>query len=127
MTLPKFTSETTYQLNDVLKTLGMPTALDLRPEGGADFRGLTDSEDLIGFYISSLIHKAKIEVNEKGTEAIAGLAMVARVKGMSNDVDFVPKVRADHPFIFMIRHRESNSVLFMGRMMNPTEADLHVF
>ena len=99
--------------------MGMPTALDPRFEGGADFRGLTDSEDLIGVYISSVIHKAFVEVNEMGTEAAAGTGQFQTVKCMSEYVDFVPEFRADHPFIFMIRHRESNSILFMGRMMNP--------
>ena len=80
--------------------------------GGADFSGITDR----GLSISKVIHQANIDVNEEGSEAAAATAVVMR-KSMSMAVMF----RADHPFIFLIRHRPTNAVLFMGRVMDPSK------
>ena len=82
--------------------------------GKADFTGI-GAEPL---QISEVIHKAFVEVNEEGTEAAAATGVVMKcAAGPSNQ----PKVfRADHPFLFFIRHRESNAVLFSGRLLDPS-------
>ncbi len=121
--LPKFRLETDYLLNDPLGILGMPSAFETPTAegGGANFRGMTLSRDWTElFFISLVIHKAFVEVNEKGTEAAAATVMDMSEAACDDElVDFIPVFRADHPFLFLIRHRESRSVLFLGRIMNP--------
>jgi serpin B len=65
-----------------------------------------------------VIHKASVDVNEEGTEAAAATAVIMGYVGMPPPV---PVFRADHPFVFVIRHNESGSILFMGRVANPVE------
>jgi serpin B len=81
----------------------------------ADFSGMDGTHDL---FISGVLHKAFIEVNEEGTEAAAATATVMVLAGMLNSPP-VEEFRADHPFIFLIRDRRTESILFVGRMTNP--------
>jgi len=106
--LPKFKFQSKFYLKKFLKTMGMQDAFDDR----ADFSAMTGRKDL---YIGKVIHQADIEVNEEGTEAAAATAVVMQRKSMSLRVTF----RADHPFIFLIRHKPTNTILFMGKVMNP--------
>ena len=80
----------------------------------ADFSGITAGPERI--YVSHVIHKAFVEVNEKGTEAAAATALVALgFAGLVRNPIFC----VDHPFLFMICHKKSNAILFMGRMLKP--------
>ena len=106
--LPRFKFQTRYYLGDYLKSMGIVEAFSDR----ADFSGMTGSKDL---YIGKVIHQADIEVNEKGTEAAAATAVVMTWKSVPMTVTF----NADRPFLFLIRHKPTNSILFMGRVMNP--------
>jgi len=90
--------------------LGMPDAFNLEK---ADFSGMNGTG---GLWISDVFHKAFIEVNEEGTEAAASTGVV-----MAHAFHIEPIFRADHPFIFFIKDNRSGSILFMGRVMNPTE------
>lgn len=80
----------------------------------ADFSGMTGKRDL---YISKVIHKAFINVGEKGTEAAAATAvtMVGAAKPSFDSEYFT----ADHPFIFLIKDNSTGSILFMGKITNP--------
>ena len=112
--LPKFKMTTDFELAEYLKKMGMPDAFSLPP---ADFSGITGVKDL---YISNVIHKAFVAVDEEGTEAAAATAVVMKL----TSVPAPPKVfRADHPFIFIIRDNHSESILFMGRVMNPEDKE----
>ena len=104
--LPRFTATSEFRLEDVLAAMGMPLAFT----GAADFSGMTGNREL---YISAVVHKAFVDVNEEGTEAAAASGVVMR-KGAT------PAFRADHPFFFLIRDRETNSILFMGRVQDPS-------
>jgi serpin B len=109
--IPKFKLETQFSLADALKELGMPRAFG----SGAEFGGMSTAEPL---NISDVIHKAFVEVDEQGTEAAAatGVIMATRAAPIQRE----PKVfRADHPFLFLIRHRDSGAVLFSGRFSQP--------
>ena len=71
-------------------------------------------------YIGAVVHKAFVKVDEKGTEAAAATAVVMAVAtGVPVLVDFTPAVRADRPFVFLIRDTRSGTVLFMGRLARP--------
>jgi serpin B len=110
--LPKFKLETRYELNGMLKTLGMKEAF---LAGKADFSGIDGGAGEL--YISLVIHKAFVDVNERGTEAAAATAVVQGA-GSANFTP-PPVFRADHPFLFLICDNSSGSILFLGRMMNP--------
>lgn len=107
--LPKFKFEANYELNDILSGMGMADAFDLPP---ADFSGISGKKDL---YITKVIHKAVIEVNEEGSEAAAATAVILGTKS----IRFKPEFKADRPFLFFIRHNATGSILFLGRVMNP--------
>jgi serpin B len=108
--LPKFTMTSEFQLNEVLHKMGM---IDAFTEA-ADFSGMNGRKDL---FISAVLHKAFVDVNEEGTEAAAATAVV--MEFMSVGPQPTPVFRADHPFLFMIRHNKTGAVLFMGRVVNP--------
>ena len=80
--------------------------------GSADFSGMDGTKSL---FISSVIHKAYIDLNEEGTEAAAATALLV---AMSVPLP-PPTFRADHPFVLMIRENSSGSILFLGRVANP--------
>lgn len=107
--LPRFKVTERLELSQVLGGLGMPSAF----KDGADFSGISGARDLV---ISAVIHKAFVEVNEEGTEAAAATGAVV---GITSVAPPKPKFRADHPFLFAIRHGKSGSVLFLGRMADP--------
>jgi len=111
--LPRFRIEAQFGLNDPLIALGMRDAFN---PGRADFSGMTGTRDL---FVSAVVHKAFIEVNEKGTEAAAATAAVMRLTAMP--VAEEPAVfRADRPFLFVLRDRASGSILFLGRVAAPS-------
>ncbi|MHC4854228.1 MAG: serpin family protein [Planctomycetota bacterium] len=110
--LPRFKFTNPFRLKDPLVALGMANAFSAH----ADFSGMTEKERLM---ISAVLHKAFIAVDEKGTEAAAAtIVMMARGGRPPRIEDPVPFV-ADHPFLFLIRHRKTNCVLFMGRVHDP--------
>jgi serpin B len=111
--LPKFSFTTQYFLNDVLKSLGIEKGFDPTQ---ANFSGMSTAitpEQRL--YISQVIHKAYIKVDEEGTEAAAATAVVINVGSVHH-----PVFRADHPFIFIIQERNTGNILFMGRVVDPT-------
>ena len=111
VSLPKFRLTGEFGLNDALSALGMPDAFH---PGKADFSGMTGTRDLA---ISAVVHKAFVEVEEKGTEAAAATAVVmARSLAIAAPP---PVFRADHPFFFLIRDLRNGSILFLGRLVRP--------
>jgi serpin B len=112
VTLPKFKMTSQFSLADALQALGMKLAFD---PGKADFSAMNEKEKL---FISAVIHKAFVDVNEEGTEAAAAtaVAMALAMAPAGEPEKFV----ADHPFLFVIRHRETGVILFMGRVADPT-------
>jgi serpin B len=108
--LPKFKVETEYELNDPLKALGMKAAF--MPER-ADFSGMSAGPEQL--HISAVVHKAHADVNEEGTVAAAATGVVVATTSFVQP----PVFRADHPFLFLIRHVPTGTVLFLGREENP--------
>ena len=109
--MPKFKFETKYFMVETLSEMGMPTAFNPTV---ADFSGMTGGRDL---FISQVIHQAFVDVNEEGTEAAAATVIVMELTTAGPMNNF----RADHPFIFIIQERETGNILFMGRVVDPTE------
>jgi hypothetical protein len=112
VSLPKFQMATSFELSQPLEALGMTDAFGLH----ADFSGISASP----LSISSVVHKAFIDVDETGTEAAAATAV-----GMETACcvgSYAPTVvfNADHPFLFLIRDTQSGSVLFMGQVADPS-------
>ena len=105
LTMPLFELESEFSLDQTLAEMGMPDAFG----AGADFSGMTGTR---GLWISEVVHKAFVSVDEQGTEAAAATAVVVEESGPI-------LVMVDRPFIFLIRDRATGAVLFLGRVMNP--------
>jgi serpin B len=112
LTLPKFKFESEFGLADQLASLGMKDAFD---PGRADFSGMTERHDL---YVSAVIHKAFVAVDEKGTEAAAATAVIVT---LASAPMFNVTLTVDRPFLFIIRDLPTGQILFMGRVLNPAQ------
>ena len=110
--LPKFKMTSEFSLKDVLESMGMPLAFSDK----ADFSRMSTEEQL---FISAVIHKAFVDVNEEGTEAAAATAIVMRATAAFPAPEEPVEFRADHPFVFLIRDNRTQSILFLGSLVNP--------
>jgi len=108
--LPRFKLTSRFSLKKTLSAMGMPDAFD---RVRADFSGMTGGRDLM---IDKVLHQAKIQVNEQGTEAAGATAVIMVPRGM---VRRPPAFRADRPFVFLIRDERTGGILFMGRVVDP--------
>ena len=108
--VPKFKMISQFGLASTLKSMGIKDAFSSK----ADFSGINGKRNL---FISAVIHKAYVEVNEEGTEAAAATGIVMRLTSVGPAR--IPVFRADHPFLFLIRDNLSGSILFIGRVANP--------
>lgn len=110
LSMPKFKFESEFSLSQTLAAMGMPVAFT----DEADFSGMTGTPDL---EISKVLHKAFVSVDEAGTEAAAATAVVMRPTGMPSDL---VHITVDRPFIFLIRDIATGTIVFIGRVMNPS-------
>ncbi len=119
LTLPKIDLKDDYKLKEDLDKMGMPLAFS----NNADFSGRIDptkQPDRYSTKLGEVIHKTVLKVDEKGTEAAAvttidEIITVGAPRKKPKKVEF----KADHPFLFLIRHNETGAILFMGRINNP--------
>jgi serpin B len=109
ITIPQFEFDSDFSLKDTLAGMGMPIAFT----ENADFSGMTGNREL---FISDVIHKAFVSVDEKGTEAAAASAVIMTLSAMPSQL---VEVTIDHPFIFLIRDIDTGAILFVGRVLNP--------
>lgn len=105
---PRFSCSTVFDLRSQLKEMGLTDAFD---PTHADFSAVTGER---GLYMETVLHQARMDVNEKGTEAAAATFGFSLL-GPGGPPVFV----ANHPFIFIIRHNPTGAILFLGRVMNP--------
>jgi len=110
LTMPKSESESEFDLKNTLADMGMPVAFS----GEADFSGMNGSRNL---YITDVVHKAFVSVDEAGTEAAAATAVIVGETSMPMEP---VTVNIDRPFTFMIRDIETGALLFVGRILNPS-------
>ena len=108
--LPRFKVEESYALVPTLQALGM---VDAFRGGAADFSGMTGRRDLV---VSKVFHKCFVEVTEEGTEAAAATGVGDSVV---TSLPFHESFRCDHPFLVLIKHIKTNSILFCGRVSSP--------
>ncbi len=109
--LPKFEFDTQFSASSMLQDLGMKRAFS----NSADFGKI--SEEKPPLTVSDVVHKARITVDETGTEAAAASGVTMEATGMRMDEPDYRKVTVDRPFVFMIRHRKTDTVLFAGRVL----------
>ncbi len=117
--LPRFSIDTRAGLNDALRALGMPLAFD----PSADFTGIHQRIPPVDqLYISTVIHQANIDVDEKGTEAAAATAVAMTTGGGCGGTSVARTItlRLDHPFLFFVRDLATGAVLFMGQVTDPS-------
>ncbi|XP_005861605.1 PREDICTED: serpin B11 [Myotis brandtii] len=107
--LPRFKLEIKYELNSLLKSLGMT---DVFHQSKADLSGMSPAK---GLYVSKVIHKSYVDVNEEGTEAAAATGDNFVMKRLPIRAQFM----ANHPFLFFIRHTGTNTILFCGKLASP--------
>jgi serpin B len=110
--LPKFKTTSQFEMSRTLKAMGMKSAFT----GAADFSGMTGDRDL---FISAVIHKAFVDVNEEGTEAAAATGVIMARSAAPIKKKKPPEFRADHPFVFLIRDNRNGGIMFLGRITNP--------
>lgn len=106
--LPKFETQTTLSLPETLQALGMVDAFD---QARADFSGMTGAPDL---FIADVVHQAAITVDEHGTEAAGGTAVVMEWRAVPETALIV-----DRPFIYALVDLDTGAILFLGRVLNP--------
>lgn len=107
VSVPRFKLDFRTDLAAILESMGMSDAFKT---GRADFSGMTGQRDL---FIDKVIHQAQIDVNEEGAEAAAATAVT--IKRGAAPAEYV----ANHPFLFLIRDKQTKSILFMGRVVHP--------
>ncbi len=107
--MPRLTMDFSKLLKNDLTALGMGIAFD------PDRADLSRISQLAGLFVTDVIHKTYVAVNEEGTEAAAVTSIVVAVKvNVPN-----PVMRIDHPFIFAIREHQSGTILFIGKVTTP--------
>ncbi|XP_004398123.1 PREDICTED: serpin B11 isoform X1 [Odobenus rosmarus divergens] len=107
--IPRFKLAIKYELSSLLNSLGMT---DIFNEIKADLSGISPGD---GLYLSKVIHKSYVDVNEEGTEAAAATGDSFLVKRLPIRARFL----ANHPFLFFIRHSHTNTILFCGKLASP--------
>lgn len=109
--LPKFEFKFDNSLVDELSALGMTDAFN---DAKANLTGISDAAKLV---ISEVVHKSYIKVDERGTEAAAVTGITVGVTSVGPDNSF----RVDRPFVFAIREKDSNAILFIGKVLDPRQ------
>ncbi|ESQ45535.1 hypothetical protein EUTSA_v10011138mg [Eutrema salsugineum] len=116
--IPKFKFSFEFDAAYVLKNMGLTSPFNTT--GGSTLTEMVDSPSMAeDLYISRIIHKASIEVDEEGTEAAAvsaSMILTSCSAYESRKPDFV----ADHPFLFTVREDKSGLILFMGQVLDPS-------
>ena len=108
--LPKFKTECSFEISKTVKELGMKSAFN----GKADFKGISDD-----FFVSEIIHKTYIDVNESGTEAAAVTAIIRATGCAPGAQEIIKNMYVNRPFFFVLSDDVSNIPVFMGVITEP--------
>ncbi len=117
LNVPRFSARTRLDLTDALKAMGMTDAFDQQV---ADLSGIADPADIAAIgerplYTTAVLHQAWIKVGEKGTEAAAATGVLVGEGGPITALWF------NQPFMWFIRDTDTGTILFMGRVMDPSQ------
>jgi len=112
VTVPRFRFESAFRLDEMLAAMGMRDAFVFPV---ADFSGMDGTRLL---YLGAVLHKARVAVDEEGTEAAAATAVVGRAGGAAGPMRLA-EFTVDRPFVFLIRDLQTGTILFLGRVLNP--------
>lgn len=114
LTFPRIKTTYSASLSKTLPLMGMVDAFN---QGNADFSGMDGTRDLS---ISDVVHKAFCEINEEGTEAAAATGVIMPMKSVAPRKEPPPiEFKADHPYLYLIRDRQTGALLFLGRVTDP--------
>lgn len=111
--LPKFQFDTKYFMKEVLISMGIDSAFFY---GKADFSKMDGTKELV---VDNVIHQAYVSVDEEGTEAAGATAVIIRLESISLEEEKI--FMANRPFIFIIQENKTESILFVGKVSNPTK------
>ncbi len=114
LTLPKFKYGSAFALGKTLAALGMPDAFD---PSAADFSGMDGQPH--DFSIGEVVHQALVAVDESGTEAAAATGV--NMPGAAVPAPDTKTFKADHPFVYLIRDAKTGTILFLGRVEDPSQ------
>lgn len=120
ITLPKFKIEDNMKLKEPLKTLGMAEAFDSKKADFSNFIGATTKPPKI--FISDVLHKTLMDVNEEGTEAAASTVVVLDRK-MAQQTNPYFEMKINRPFVFALHDQKTDKVLFLGHINDPQNSD----
>ena len=112
LSLPRFSAESSIEMSRLLIDMGMPSAFD---EGSANLTGIRPEG---GLFVSNVIHKARIDVNEEGAEAAAASGAALKYRSLKRPPEPVLFV-VDRPFFFAIVHKPTRAIVFAGRVSRP--------
>jgi len=110
LSMPKLEFGASFELSETLAAMGMPSAFN----AAAEFSGVDSSYEL---FISAIVHRAFVAVDEARTEGAAATVVIVAEKGLP---EAPLEVRIDRPFIFLIRVIETEAILFLGRVVDLT-------
>ena len=113
VTLPRFKLESKLDLVEPLKQLGMTDMFG----STADFSGMTGGTNK-GLYVSEIVQKAFVEVNEEGTKATAATAAILMLNSSRPEPE---RFTCDRPFMFLIRDNLTGMILFSGHVTDPSK------
>lgn len=113
VTIPKFKVEYSLTLNDILKQMGIKKAFG----GQAEFDKMFTTNSADTFYISQVLQKTFIDVDENGTEAAAATAVILKATSVKPQPEEIIDFVANKPFTYFIRDDESGEVLFLGKIL----------
>ncbi len=114
VTLPKWKTESSVSLGETLQAMGMKRAFSAEM---AEFGGISPRP----LFVSAVLHKTFVEVDEEGTEAAAVTVAMMAMSAMPAPKPEPKVFRADRPFLYAIRHEKTGQVLFIGKLTDPTK------
>jgi serpin B len=118
LSFPRFTYRHAFSVAEPMQRLGMTEAFDAH---AADFSAMAQLGRYEGLYIAKALHEAVVEFTETGTEAAAATAVIMAARGAAREEPEYREVSFDRPFDFVIQHRQTGTILFMGHVEDPTE------
>ncbi len=113
--LPRVAAESALELHEPLQRLGLGPAF----EPGGDFSGLFEGP-APAKSLGRVLHRARVDIDEAGTRAAAVTVVTARATGMPSKPPVPFELRLDRPFLWAIEHRPSGTLLFLGRVTDPS-------